>query len=336
LARFAKADAELRAAGLSIEEAVRLALAHGRAVTRRLSVRELAAEFIESRRARATAGRDLYVRQLEVCLRSFGFHFSDADVAAVTRSEVAAWLVGGGWAATTIKNYAGNVRAMFNWAVREGLAAENPAAGIELPKVASEREVSVLSPEDCGRLLRVCAYERGPVWHPGRLAWEGDAFRFDALLGYVAVILFCGVRPEEVKRSTRADLDLENGTFVVGAAIEKNARRRVVDLSEAALAWLRIWVERHPGQRAFKPLNWRKQWEKLRRSAGLWPWPADVARHTFATMHFALHQNLALLKAQLGHHENEATLHRHYRAVRMPDGKTVSSAVAREFWGLMP
>lgn len=336
LARLVVAEERLRAAGISIEEAVRLALQHGKAVRRRLSVRELVAEFIESRRARAVAGRDLYVRQLEVCLRSFGFHFVDADVAAVTREGVQAWLFSGGWAAKTIRNYAGNVRAMFNWALREGLAAENPASAIELPKVASEREVSVLSPEQCGRLLRVCAFERGPLWNPGRLAWEGDGFRFDDLLGYLAVTLFCGVRPEEVKRSTRADLDLENGTFVVGSAIEKNARRRVVDLSEAARAWLGLWVERHPEQRAFKPANWRKKWEKLRRAAGLWPWPPDVNRHTFATMHFAEHQNLALLKAQLGHHENEATLHRHYRAVRMPDGRTVSASVAREFWGIMP
>lgn len=225
---------------------------------------------------------------------------------------------------------------MWNWAVREGLAMGNPAGDIELPKVVTEREVSVLSPVECGRLLRVCAFERGPVWCPARLSWEGDAFRFDKLLGYLAVSLFCGVRPEEVRRSTRRDLDLLNGTFVVGAAVDKNARRRVVELAPAAREWLGLWVERHPREMNFKPKNWRKKWEKLRRAAGLWPWPADVNRHTFATMHFAAHQNLALLKSQLGHHENEATLHRHYRAVRMADGRAVSAAVAGEFWGILP
>lgn len=336
LARYALAEEQLSAAGLTIEEAVRLALIHGKALRRRLSVADLCSEFVESRRRLATAGRDLYVKTVAVCLRSFAAEFTDVDVAAVEREAVKAWLFGQGWAAKTMKNNAGIVRAMFNWATREGLATANPASDIELPKVATEREVSVLSPEQCGRLLRVCAFERGPVWNPAQLAWEGDEFRFDDLLGYVAVTLFCGVRPEEVRRSTRADLDLENRTFVVGAAIEKNARRRVVELSPAAAAWLALWVERHPGRAAFKPSNWRKQWEKLRRAAGLWPWPPDVNRHTFATMHFAEHQNLALLKSQLGHHENEATLHRHYRAVRMPDGRAVSQAVAREFWGLLP
>ncbi len=336
LARYALAEERLSEAGMSIEEAVTLALAHGRALKRKLSVAELVKEFVASRRSRATPGRDMYVNQLNVSLGNFAAELRGRDVGSVTRQDVSGWLFGSGWASKTIKNYAGNVRTMFNWAMREGLASRNPSADIELPKQQTEKEVSVLSPAQCARLLRLCAFERGPLWHPGRLAWEGNAFRFDDLLGYVAVTLFCGVRPEEVKRSTRADLDLENGTFVVGSAVDKNARRRVVELSPVAVAWMRIWLERHPKQRAFKPANWRKKWEKLRRAAGLWPWPPDVNRHTFATMHFAEHQNLALLKAQLGHHENEATLHRHYRAVRMPDGRAVSRAVAAEFWGLLP
>lgn len=336
LARYALAEEQLSAAGLSIEEAVRLALIHGKALRRRLSVADLCAEFVESRQRLAAPGRDLYVKTVEVCLRSFAAEMTGLDVPEVERETVKTWLFGQGWAAKTMKNNIGIVRAMFNWAMREGLATGNPASDIELPKVATEREVSVLSPAQCSRLLKLCAFERGPVWVPARLAWEGDAFIFDDLLGYVAVTLFCGVRPEEVKRSTRADFDLENATFVVGSAVDKNARRRVVELSPVAVAWLRIWIERHPKQRAFRPANWRKKWEKLRKAAGLWPWPSDVNRHTFATMHFAEHQNLALLKSQLGHHENEATLHRHYRAVRMPDGRAVSRAVAAEFWGLMP
>lgn len=329
-------ERELQAAGLSLEEAVRVALAHGNAVRRRVSVAELVHEFIASRRERAVSGRGRYVTQLGVSLRSFASAVGEVAANDVSRQAVCAWLFGQGWAAKTIRNYAGDVRAMFNWAVREGLVAKNPAADIELPRARTEKEISVLSPAECSRLLAVCRDARGPVWHPGRLAWEGEAFLYDDLLGYVVVTLFCGVRPEEVKRSTRADMDLVHGTFVVGSAVEKNARRRVVDLCPAAVEWLRLWIRRRPEQRAFKPANWRKKWERLRRAAGLWPWPADVARHTFATMHFAAHQNLALLKAQMGHHENEATLHRHYRAVRMSDGAAVSRQVAKKFWSLRP
>jgi hypothetical protein len=44
-------------------------------------------------------------------------------------------------------------------------------------------------------------------------------------------------------------------------------------------------------------------------------------------MHFATHANTALLQAQLGHSEDEQTLFRHYRAVRLMDGRPATKAI---------
>jgi hypothetical protein len=59
-------------------------------------------------------------------------------------------------------------------------------------------------------------------------------------------------------------------------------------------------------------------------------------RHTFASMHFARWGNEADLKAQMGHHAGEETLHRHYRAAQMLDGRVLTARIAREFWGIVP
>ena len=75
--------------------------------------------------------------------------------------------------------------------------------------------------------------------------------------------------------------------------------------------------------------NFDRRWDRLRQASG-WklPWPHDVMRHTFASMHYAQHRNEALLQTQLGH-DNAQTLFKHYRALKT--GKE-----AAEFWQLRP
>lgn len=58
------------------------------------------------------------------------------------------------------------------------------------------------------------------------------------------------------------------------------------------------------------------------------PWPHNALRHTYASMHYAFHENEARLQAQMGH-ESAAMLHRHYRALK-------TKAEAARFWALRP
>jgi hypothetical protein len=126
----------------------------------------------------------------------------------------------------------------------------------------------------------------------------------------------------------------------------------VVDIADNALAWLRA-VEL-PKVGRLCGANWLERWRVFRRACG-WsvgkpeakghrgklravgervaitrgPWRPDVMRHTFASNHYAQHQNEALLKAQMGHWKQSDTLHRHYRAVKTREE-------AARFWGLRP
>jgi integrase len=161
---------------------------------------------------------------------------------------------------------------------------------------------------------------------------------FRSLLGFAALAMFAGVRPEELKRSPRDVIDVNHGTIVVTGGRAKTRKRRVVDLSKNCVAWLKLWMRLCPEQRMIIPKNFRVLWELLREASGLkplgWrakrskkhppsdtgavePWPSDVLRHTFATMHLALHQNIAVLQVLLGHSKDEDTLFAAYRAVRL-------------------
>jgi integrase len=180
-----------------------------------------------------------------------------------------------------------------------------------------EGEIGTLSLEECSVLLNGCADRRD-------------------MLTYVVIGLFCGLRSAELESLCYEDIDLEAGTVVVSARYAKTRQRRVVDVAPCALAWLRVALAlgADPWQGRICCARWGDRvWAKRKRALG-WPevrgeWPHNALRHTYASMHYAAHQNESLLKAQMGHWRGSDTLHRHYRAL-----KTRSEALA--FWALVP
>lgn len=83
------------------------------------------------------------------------------------------------------------------------------------------------------------------------------------------------------------------------------------------------------GDGSLIPKNFKKRWKRLRIAVGLFEnWPHDGVRHTFATYHYALHKNEALLQAEMGH-ESAQMIHAHYKGLGLPKD-------ARRFWALRP
>jgi integrase len=319
----------LSVAGVSLCEAVEFYLRHSRAVREVVRVPMMVERFLRSREDEGRSER--YVRQLRVSLGAFGRAFALADAGAVTREEVQGWLRSGGWAAKTRNNYLGDVAAMYGWGMREGLAARSPCEGVERA-VLREGEITTLGAAEARVLLE---------------AARGDG----ELMGYVVLALFCGLRSAELERLETGSINLAEGTVIVLGMTAKTGQRRVVDIPGNALAWLgtvTLPVGRLCGG------QWAERWRTFRRGCG-WStgkekvrgysaafravcervpvtrgeWPANVLRHTYASMHYAEWQDEALLKAQMGHWERADTLHRHYRALR-------TRGEAREFWGLRP
>lgn len=269
--------------------------------------------------------RPRYLSQLKCSGMSFcNSGHSSTWAHEITAEDVERWLRGNGWAPKTQNVYLTDLRTIFSYALEKGIITRNPAA--EVKKLSLEdAEIAILSYSDCLRLLVRAT-------RPAR----GQQEDFSPLVPYLIIGLFCGIRPEELARMEWSEVDLDEGTVLVAAAKSKTRQRRVVDLSSNAMEWLGL-VPESERSGSLLPKNFRRRWDRFRRAAGFRvkvgdelgrPWPHDAMRHTYASMHYAFHQNEFLLQAQMGHTSGQM-LFKHYRAV-------ATRKEAERFWKIRP
>lgn len=326
--------------GATIDQAERYFVENHKPVKEVITLRELARRCELAKAVAAGPDRDRYVKQLRSSMKSFYLGREDRPASEITKAEVAAWIRGNGFAPKTQRVYLGDVRTMFGWGVDEGFLRTNPVEGekgfIELEKL-TEGEITCLDIAQCKALLKVGLL--GSRRLPDRKGEPGpqlEKFGHRQVLGYLVLAMFCGVRPEELARTSVKELDLRERTVIIMGRSSKTRQRRVIELPAVAVAWLRLWRLMCPKESELVGTNFRRRWEALRTDAKILNWPHDVLRHTCASMTYAAEQNMAKVQAILGHSEDEDTLFRHYRAVRTLGGKTVSRKMGEEFLALTP
>lgn len=200
---------------------------------------------------------------------------------------------------------------LFHWAQRKGFICVNPLVSIESVK-ADIAEPSILTVGECRALLRAtAAYDKA---HP-----------VVPVLPYLVLCLFCAIRPTEVSRLSWDDIDLADGIVTIGAHVSKKRGRRLVAISDNAVAMLTDYAVQKPD------LNIpRKRWELVRSLAGYGPtkpWPADVLRHTGISMKLTLTQDENTTASWAGNSPD--VIHQHYKGL-------VKRDQANEFWQLTP
>ena len=108
----------------------------------------------------------------------------------------------------------------------------------------------------------------------------------------------------------------------------KTGAGRLVDISDNLLLWLTKYY-RTSGPVAPPPPTFKRHRQDIMEKAEVKRWPPDVARHTYATMHFAMHENQDKLQAQMGHSGKAYILTKHYKGL-------ATKAEAETFWGIEP
>lgn len=90
-----------------------------------------------------------------------------------------------------------------------------------------EREIRALTPEEVERLLLAC---RPPL--------PDDSSQLDltSVQPAVAILVFAGIRPEELMRLTWEDVSFEDGVITVRSAASKTGGARHVTICEALRA----------------------------------------------------------------------------------------------------
>ncbi|MHB8523136.1 MAG: tyrosine-type recombinase/integrase [Limisphaerales bacterium] len=213
------------------------------------------------------------------------------------------------------------VSNFFNWAVRREYTAANPMDKIDRPEV-DETEPQILTLADCRSLLiSACDHKDG------------------LLLPYVALGLFAGLRPAELSRLTWEKIDLDEGSITIDGSMAKTRQRRIVKLSENAIAWLEPYALKRP---PFTFTNFQRDFGRVKNGAGfngkegvkakdgkpaLRAWVPDYMRHTAISNHFAYNKHEGETASWAGNSPN--VIHRHYKAL-------VKEADAKEFWQITP
>jgi integrase len=192
-------------------------------------------------------------------------------------------------------------------------------------------EINILSVDEARRLLAAAHDSDEPDMLPG-----------------VVLRLFCGLRTAEVCRLDWNEIHwLDAKPYVhIPASKAKKRRIRHVDISENAVAWLRLCnppasgrIVTGTGEAKKDAKAYCQRFRRISKAAGIgketedgdWQseWQSNDSRHSFGSYHLALHGDSLRTAAQMGHKQGDDVLFAHYRALVRPEA-------AKEYFAIMP
>lgn len=310
---------DLAAAGLTIREAVAMALEIRRKESRSITVEEMVSRVL---RDRESAGRsERYLQDLRSRLGRFKADFGARSLATITRDEITDWIRGLKLGATTQNNFLRVLRVLFNEGVKGKYLDESPAQHVTEAKT-TQAEVGTLTPAEVANLL--CKADSN-------------------LVPTIALGAFAGIRREEIRRLDWRDVDLEQGTIRIRPKNAKSARNRLVPIEKNLTEWLRpyaksegrVWcnggnkrLTRALRLSGFGEPGTETEKEKEAGLKFIRPFPENGLRHSYATHWMATYQDSGALSLHLGH-SNSRIVFDHYRA-------PVAAKVAAAYWSIRP
>ena len=119
----------------------------------------------------------------------------------------------------------------------------------------------------------------------------------------VALLLYAGIRPREVRRLRWRDIDLAENCVTIRSLCSKTGGVRHVEICRPLKT---ILSRSRPEvcERAVCPPNWPRRWKLIRDASGFrGVWVQDVLRHTYASYHAKLFRDLPRLQVNMGHRD---------------------------------
>jgi len=302
------ATEQLKPLGVSLREVVDDYLDRNKRVADSILIDEAIYDFLDTKKA---AGKSLrYLQDLRsrcnCFVKGFGkLKMSEIDVATVER-----WLESLKVGPVTRNNYRRAVSVFFGWGMKRGFCASNPVPETEKAKEVSER-VEIFTPAE----LRVILNAAPP-----------------ALLPFLAIGAFAGLRTAEIHRLKWESVDFLNERIDVSAKVSKSAANRYVPMKPALLDWLQP-VARPAGDVC--PLNLYKKLTAFHADLAKGKknerppvtWKKNGLRHSFASYALAECDNAGQVALWLGHDSNKM-IFKHYR-------ERVTAETAGEWFSVM-
>lgn len=210
--------------------------------------------------------------------------------------------------------------ALWTWARRAGIEAQDVAPALYCETGLRDKSgAAILTVTEAATIMAKLA----PTLRPA-----------------AAVLLFAGLRPQEIRGKDKAPLtfgalNTQDRILRVPAEIAKTRKWRVLESLPDAL-WRWIPADR-PASEPVSPVSSEWLIESIQRAGGFMdadgnrvrPWPHDGTRHSFATYALALTSDAAKVGLWLGHEGNSSMLHRHYRGL-------TTKAEAERYFAISP
>ena len=299
--------ARLRTHNATITTAVAFYLKHARPPKAHAKISEVMNAF---KAVKMKAGRS--EKYLETAWKSFFVpfrdQFKDRQVADITSDAVEKYIYRSKkWNATTRNAHLRHLSVLFNFAVERGYSSINPFKSVERPKkpVANSSE-KVMSVADVIKLLQFAREKK----------YKGEC-------ASLVLVLFCGVRVDEVRHLTWDKIHLDEARPVIVLDQTKANRRRVNLIPGNALDWLKEL--RTTGSIVSDNYEARMKWIRKGSKARC---RQNSARISFASYHVAMFEDPAKTSLLLGH-QSPALLWNTYRAL-------VTKEEAKRYWKITP
>lgn len=245
------------------------------------------------------------IQSAESRLRRFMGATGDRFLPHITAAAVTAALDDlGATNPVTRKGYIADLRAFFTFCIKRGWIHKSPMEGITMPKV-DHKAIEFMRAGDVERFLHSFAHR-----YPKQ--------------SYIAAIgFFTGMRTSELMQIHNGCYSQAGLSIAVTSQMAKTRQQRFIPMSGNLIQWWKVndATDLYAAKLGF---------EICRRSvcASLkLDWPANCMRHTFATYHYAMHQNAALTCAQMGNSHD--VMMTHYRGL-------ASREEAEKFWSIVP
>jgi integrase/recombinase XerD len=256
--------------------------------------------------------RERYLKELEAYLRRFAFGRTEMFMDSIGVAQIQEWFDSRNEALSTKRANMGRLGSMFDVAWKQGYIKENPC--LKLPTLKIRKEApTVFTPAQMRAMLNEAHQRRKQT---------------PAMLSYLVLGSFIGIRPEEMEKLTWGDIDMTHNTVRVDVATSKVSKRRITPIHPPAKEWLKL-VKRGAADELVLPaeITLKRYRRKLRDAASLGKWHQDIMRHSAASYLLALHGDAGKVALWLGN--SARTLERDYKQL-------VNATDCADFWKLTP
>ena len=211
------------------------------------------------------------------------------------------------------------LHALYSFCLKMRWSEENPISLISKKRI-SEKEITPLGVDKIQKLLSV-----------GKTKKHGESA---AALG---IMLWTGMRPNEVSRLKWEDIDFSEEVITVKKENSKTGGARQIEMCPVLRKWLHPL--RKEGEIKICPKNWLRKWKSLRDDAGFKHiWVNDVLRHTYASFYAKRYKNLPQLQLNMGHRDLSLLRSRYVNmsGIKKSDAKAFFESLGRDITSKAP